>query len=205
MSALAILEKILRQRRSVRQYETDAVPDALIVRLVEAAILAPSAGNRQDWEFTVVTSSDKKESMAHAVQDTWSRLLSDSDIGGAAEGFQDYAKHFDWFAQAPVVIAVSVKRPESFLSALLGEAAGAVQGGTVSAAMASQNLMLAAAAMGLGTCCLTGPLAAGNRLKDILQLGARRELVCLITLGYPAGKSTAPERKPVSEIMRYVK
>jgi nitroreductase len=132
-------------------------------------------------------------------------LLSNPDAGGAAEGLRDYAKHFDWFARAPVVIAVSTRRPESFLTTLCGEDAIAVQGGAVSAAMAAQNLMLAAHAMGLGTCCLTGPLAAGSRLKEILRLGVRRELVCLITLGYPEGESAAPGRRPVDEIMRYVR
>lgn len=204
MSDLEPLARILRQRRSVRHYTSEPVPALVIAQLVEAASYAPSAGNRQDWEFTIVTSDAAKEAMAGAVRQCWAELLSDPDASGAAEGLREYARHFDWFARAPVVIAVSTKRPDAFFSALCGEAAGSVQGGAASAAMAAQNLMLAAHAMGLGTCCLTGPLAAGNRLKEILKLGNRRELVCLITLGYPAQEAVAPGRKLVGEIMRYV-
>ncbi len=204
MSNQEALEEVIRGRRSVRQYREDPVPENMILRLVEDAAFAPSAGNRQDWEFTVLTKRPIKERMADAVRESWSRMLSDPNAGGAAESLGDYTRHFDWFARAPVVIAVSARRPEAFLTALCGEDAAAVYGGTVSAAMAAQNLMLSARAAGLGTCCLTGPLAAGKSLKQILHLGNRREIVCLITLGYPAEEPAAPSRRPIGEIMRTV-
>jgi coenzyme F420-0:L-glutamate ligase / coenzyme F420-1:gamma-L-glutamate ligase len=201
---LETLEKIIRGRRSVRHYRPDAVPPTLLEQMVEAASWAPSAGNRQDWEFVVVTGHDAKERMAHAVRQEWERLLASPDAGGTAEGLRDYTRHFDWFAAAPAVIVVSAKAPESFMSHLCGDDAEAVSGGATSAAMAAQNLMLAAHAAGLASCCLTGPLAAATALREMLSLGSRRQIVCLVTVGYPDESPAVPGRKQPGEIMRCV-
>ena len=50
------LQSLLASRRSVRAFKPEAPPDALLARLVEMAILAPSASNKQPWRFVVVTS-----------------------------------------------------------------------------------------------------------------------------------------------------
>ncbi len=42
---------VVRRRRSVRQYTDNPVPDAVIVRALEAALLAPNSSNLQPWEF----------------------------------------------------------------------------------------------------------------------------------------------------------
>jgi nitroreductase len=68
--------------------------------------------------------------------------------------------------------------------------------------MAAQNLMLAAHAHGLGSCCLTGPLAAHTELEELLNVGRKRALVCLIAVGYPAETPVAPPRKPIENVMR---
>ena len=44
----------IRERRSIRRFTSDEIPDAALSRLLEAACLAPSAGNRQPWFFYVV-------------------------------------------------------------------------------------------------------------------------------------------------------
>lgn len=48
----------IRARRSVRKYKAEAVPREQIERLLEAAMLAPSAVNSRPWEFVV---TDKRE------------------------------------------------------------------------------------------------------------------------------------------------
>jgi nitroreductase len=120
------------------------------------------------------------------------------------EELEKYAKNFDWFSHAPALIVISAKRPEAFLSNLLGEAAEDVAGTEISAAMAAQNLMLAAHSFGIGSCCVTGPLAAQEALKDLLGLGKRRKIVCLVVLGYPAEQPEPPLRKPVEKIAKYI-
>lgn len=204
MSEFETLFGILRGRRSVRLFGKEPVPRELIEKIVEAAAWAPSASNRQDWEFTVVESHAVKRSMGLAVRRRWDELLARPEAQSVGEELRQHARFFAWFARAPLVIAVSAREPDGYMAALCGEAAADVAGQKVSAAMAAQNLMLAAHALGLGTCCLTAPLAAPEELKELLGLGRRRELVCLIALGWPAGEAPVMPRKEVKEVMRII-
>ncbi|MCX6098040.1 MAG: nitroreductase family protein, partial [Caldiserica bacterium] len=45
----------IRNRRSIRKYTADPVPQELVTRLLQAAMSAPSAGNEQPWEFIIIT------------------------------------------------------------------------------------------------------------------------------------------------------
>lgn len=51
---------VIRKRRSIRKYKRDPVPKEMILEVLEAARLAPSAGNRQPWRFVVVTDPETK-------------------------------------------------------------------------------------------------------------------------------------------------
>jgi nitroreductase len=172
--------------------------------MIEAARWAPSAGNRQDWEFTIITSSRTKKRMEEIVRTCWKSILDKCGTEVIKEELQKYTKNFDWFSNAPVLLVISAKRPETFLSNLLGETAADVAGAEISAAMAVQNLMLAAHALGIGSCCVTGPLAAQDALKKLLGFGQRRKIVCLVALGYPAEEPDVPLRKPVEKIAKYI-
>jgi nitroreductase len=52
--------EVVRQRRSIRRYKPDPVPDEILNQILEAARLAPSGGNRQPWHFIVVKDPEKK-------------------------------------------------------------------------------------------------------------------------------------------------
>ena len=193
----------LRTRRSVREFADTPVARELVEQLIDAAAWAPSAGNRQDWYFSIVGSPDVKAAMASAVRRKWQQITAENQYLGFAQELADYTVAFADFDRAPVVIAVSAAKPNSAQRRLLGEYAGPTAGSFASAAMAAENLMVAAHALGLGTCCMTGALAASEELCQILGLSGRREVVCLVALGYPRCHPSAPARKPRSEIVRY--
>ena len=48
----------IRNRRSIRKYTSQPVPQDLVSKLLEAAMAAPSAGNEQPWEFVSITDRD---------------------------------------------------------------------------------------------------------------------------------------------------
>lgn len=203
MSQFEEIFQVLRERRSVRQFLDEPIDPPTLRRLIEAANWAPSASNRQDWEFIIVTSGPVKKEMAEKVRSRWKALLSQIE-SGVTDTLREYVQTFDWFSQAPVVVAITTRVPETYLKHLLGDAAESVSGTRLSAGMAAQNLMLAAHALGIGSCCLTGPLAAQEDLKDLLDIGRRREIVCLVALGYPAEQPPAPGRKTVEEMTRTI-
>jgi nitroreductase len=195
---------LIRSRRSVRSFSDKPVQPATVKELIELATWAPSASNRQDWFFTVVYAESTKREMARAVREHWDDIVAANEGSGLAEEVRRYSAQFAAFETAPVVIALSARTPDSAQKHLLGDVARATVGSAASAAMAVQNLMLASHARGLATCCMTGPVAAREELSNILELGKREEIICLVTLGWPAESPDAPPRKPVEQVMRIV-
>lgn len=204
MSDFDTLLSYLRGRRSVREFADHPVLRERLQQVIEAAAWAPCAGYRQDWRFSVVESPEVKQALAVVVRRKWEEIVAANQGLGFAQELAEYTHTFADFVRAPVVIAVSAAKPNAVQRQLLGEAASATVGSFASAAMAAQNLMLAAHALGLGTCCMSGALAAGEEVNRVLGLGGRREVVCLIALGHPLGQPPAPERRPYHEITRYL-
>jgi nitroreductase len=62
---------------------------------------------------------------------------------------------------------------------------------------------LAAQALGLGTCVLTGPLLAQDALDEHLDLPAGHDLTCFIAIGYPAESPPPPRRKCIEQIVEF--
>ena len=60
-----VYEAIIK-RKSVRSFKDEEVPDEIISRLLEAARLAPSASNRQEWRFVVVRDQAMRKKLAEA-------------------------------------------------------------------------------------------------------------------------------------------
>jgi len=198
------LFEAIRGRRSVRKFRPDPVARETLGRLIEMAAWAPSAGNRQDWFFTVVDSADVRRRMDEAVRRRWDALVEGTGGKGTLGEAAKYVARYSDLSGAPVLILVSARRVDPLQRKLLGEAAEVAGGGILSASMAAQNLMLAAHALGLGSCCMTGPLAAGEELGRIAGLRPRQRIVCLIALGWPAEAPPAPPRRPVADISRFL-
>lgn len=59
---------VVRTRRSIRSYENRQVEDDKIKQVLEAARLAPSAGNRQEWRFVVVRDADLRRKLMDAAR-----------------------------------------------------------------------------------------------------------------------------------------
>ena len=68
----------IRTRRSVRSYTSDPVPDEVLMKLLEAAGMAPSAMNFQPWRFIVVKSQGKRERIARG--GLWARFVSKAPV-----------------------------------------------------------------------------------------------------------------------------
>jgi len=84
---MEVMEAI-RKRKSIRDYEDKPVPEEKLQKVLEAARLAPSASNRQEWKFVVVRDSKRRHELARAA-------------GGQSH-----------VARAPVVIAAVATMPE---------------------------------------------------------------------------------------------
>ena len=184
-SKATVLFDLISSRRSIRRYTKEAIPIDVILHLIEAATWAPSAHNRQPWRFVVITQPEVKERLAQAMGN---RLRADrtADRDDSDDIEQDVARSYARLTEAPVLILVCLsmadmdKYPDSRRAQ--NERMMAVQ----STAMAGQNLMLQAHAMGLATCWMCAPLFVPQLIRETLELPDDWESQGLITLGKPA-------------------
>ena len=58
------LEEAMLTQRAIRRLKSDPVPDALVLRLIELALKAPTGSNRQGWEFIIVKDPQVKAGLA---------------------------------------------------------------------------------------------------------------------------------------------
>lgn len=117
---------LLKGRRSIRRYQDKPVPDDLLNEVLEAGRWAPSASNRQPWDFIVVRDPEVRAAVAEH----------------AAYFFIKWA-HVE---EAPVIIALCGDARNPVYRQFLHEDIG----------LAGSHMMLQAAALGLGTCWLGG-------------------------------------------------
>ncbi len=133
---MQIMDAIYR-RRAVRAYKTEPVRDELIEALIEAAIQAPSAMNRQPWRFTVVRDQRLLDRVSRgAKRHLLEHLPPDDGEDQLDETLRD--PDFQIFYHAPALILISAVRERAW--------------GIEDCALAAENLMLAAVAHGLGSC-----------------------------------------------------
>lgn len=161
-------------RRSIRAFKSDDVSQEMIMKLVEAAKWAPSAGNLQPWEFIVVRKSEVKKRLAEAAHDQ------------------------AFIEEAPVVIVVCANEARSSESyGERGERLYCIQ----DTAAAIQNLLLAGYSLGLGTCWVGA--FDEEKTKQILKIPCGIRLMAIIPVGYPAEFPQPRKLRPLEEIVHY--
>jgi len=167
----------IRERRSIRRFTSDEIPDAALSRLLEAACLAPSAGNRQPWFFYVVKNPDTRQQLAEAA----------------------FGQKF--LAEAPVVIVICAEPARS--AARYGER-GANLYCLQDTAAAAMNLMLMAVGLGLATCWIGA--FDEEAVRKVLDIPNGLRPVVIVPLGYSnlAEPPKAPARRPLNEVVKIV-
>lgn len=185
------MEKLILERRSVRNFKDKLVPETLIRRVLEAGRFSPSAGNQQQWKFVVVTDREfirEMENTCHEVLQMLHKMYVDKEKvmelveilpTGAFDprvqgGFRCVAeKDLPIFLNAPAVIFIAgnqkMANPEEH------------------AGICGQNMTLAAKALGLGSCWSN----FGATVNDIPELKSRLgfdntwRIYSALCLGYP--------------------
>ena len=206
-----MIEELIRSRRSVRRFKPEAPSHADLERLIEMAVQAPSASNKQPWRFFIVADQALIARMADAVQAAVDRIVPHvrTDF---MDAFRAYGSYFVRFREAPIVI-VPIFRELVVLSNLVDEAIdpgdaqriGAMEydSGLISIGLALQNLMLYAHSVGIGTSCMTGPLLAADELRRALDVPDSWRIAALVPTGYADEAPVPTQRKSASSVIRW--
>ena len=168
------LFEAIKDRRSVRRFKPDHVSDEDLNKILRAGISAPSAGNRQSWEFVIVRDPKIRENLSRAAHEQNSLV------------------------EAPVVIVICADAERS--ASRYGERGRSLYSLQDTAA-AAQNILLAAYELGYGTCWV-GAFDEGMVAKTINAPACARPVI-LIPLGRPAEKPLPTSRLSLDDIMRH--
>ncbi len=141
----------IQKRKSIRFYKPTPVPQEILMKLLNAARIAPSARNTQPWHFIVVTDAEKRKELSKGM----------------------YAK---FLANTPAVIVAcgNIKTSSDWYA--------------VDTSLAVENIILAATAEGLGTCCV-GSFNEAD-VKKLLAIPDKFSVVMLLAVGYPTDKAS---------------
>ena len=193
---VSALQDALRQRRSIRRFRDQPVPESLLLQVLDAGRWAPSAGNIQPWRMILVSDPKVRAELLEAMTD----YLKEEALstGATEEEAEETARAaLEPLPRAPVlVVACMTKeifgdRSERWLS----EHAMGVQ----SVAAAVQNMLLAAHDVGLGGCWCSAPLLCPTAVRRVLGIPQGVEPQAIIALGYPDEEPEPPRRRPLSE------
>lgn len=197
----AVIAAAIAGRRSIRRYLPSRITPAMIDSLLQIAVSAPSAHNRQPWRFRVLIEDAEKVALATAMGARLRRdRLADADAVAIVEA--DANRSYQRLTGAPAIIVVCMSEedmdhyPDARRSQ--AEYVMAVQ----SVAMAGQNLLLAIHAAGLGACWLCAPLFCPDIVGDVLSLPETWQPQGLITVGYPADAGKPFLRRELDSVRR---
>jgi len=162
----------IKGRRSVRSYKDKKISTQQLEKIMEAAIWSPSGGNAQPWEFIVVGNDNDIKKI---------KTFSPGIFGNPA---------------AIIIVCRDLKRAYE-----VGGELGRDTLSMMDISMASQNIMLAAYELGIGSCAVRSfGISAIKRLYDLPD-HINPEL--LITLGYPETIPEPPKRREISEVVHW--
>ena len=194
---------VIHKRRSIRQFEPRPVPRELIEKLLQAAILAPNAHNRQSWRFVVLTSSDDILRLAEGMGvDYRAALLADGMPEEEVESRAERRK--ERICGAPAVVLLCLDSDDMNKHADANRDDGEYIMGVQSVALAGGHTLLAAYAEGLGGVWMCAPLFAPQRVREACDLPETWTPQGMILLGYPAEEPEPKERKPLEEVVRFM-
>lgn len=202
---------VISTTRSIRRIKPDPVPADMLERVLQAAVWAPSGGNRQPWRMVVVRDHGVKKKLRDLYVDEWATYVefNMANVKNAAQEVQDRTAAAlapgtalaDTLDQVPVIVMfVHDARLIYVTDDKLGRTS--VVGGA-SLYPAVQNLLTAARAEGLGGVLTTLVCRREPEVQAILGLPENWAVHAMVPLGWPRGGHGPLTRMPLDEMVRY--
>ncbi len=179
-------------QRSIRRFRPDPIPMEDLELILDAAVKAPSGGNRQPARFLILNDPEVIRQFGALYREAWWAKRRDEkrpwtrreEIPAEDKGSTAAARLADEIKDAPcIVLAFTTMR-----------------NGASSVIPSVQNLMLAARALGIGSVPTTLHAQVMDRVYVLLGVPADLEFHLCIPLGYPRGNFGATQRKPAAEV-----
>ncbi|MDQ1280799.1 MAG: hypothetical protein QG670_2062 [Thermoproteota archaeon] len=169
--------EVIDKRRSIRKFKSEQVTDEHLQRILEAACLAPSGGNRQPWYFIVVRDSEMKKAVSAS-----SRLERNQKLLLSADTI--------------IVLASNPELERGYMSPNICSTRSWYKQDPM---IAGEHIVLAATALGYGTCWIAG--FDDSEVKRILNIPENIAVIALIAMGVPDETPHPRVLKPFNDIL----
>ncbi|MEZ5141951.1 MAG: nitroreductase family protein [Acidimicrobiales bacterium] len=201
------LEEAMLTQRAVRRLLPDPVDDAIVLRLIELALKAPTGSNGQNWEFVVVKDPAVKARLAARYRQAWVVYGGLGErVAAGDEAMAKILRSVQWqvdhFEELPVLVVACLAggpRSGKVPYVPLPHVANTSFYGSIYPSV--QNLLLGARAVGLGASLITLPLWSVTAARRILGLPLSVTPCCIVPLGWPRGRYGPTTRRPVGEVV----
>lgn len=176
------LDKCITERRSTRKYQPEPIPKAIVDKILNAGVWAPSGMNLQPWRFMVIQDRNTINKLSERVKQIGSKLPLPSQY---IELFKSKEDTIFYGAPLPILVCVPMREDNMKMVNYLD------------CGLAAQNMLLTAYQEGLGSCFI-GFASFLNQDPEILEeVGVPRnmDLLAPLIFGYPADIPRAPPRE----------
>ena len=163
-------------RRTIRTFTGKKIPKSDLEKMVDAARLAPSATNRQMWDFIVITEKKILDDILHHFYSSRKyKTYEDGKCDGAS-----------------AIIAVIMDESNEYWR----------EDGSA----ATENMLLSARGLGWGSCWIEGQVRPHeDHFKGLLGVPEGKRILLMIALGEPVTWSPSPPKKSLSEVLHWDK
>jgi nitroreductase len=202
------LYALLSTTRSIRRISDVPVSEEVLLRIMQAAVWAPSGGNRQPWRIIAVRDRLIKEKIGRLYAAEWEQYVEynvakfkgqpPAVVAQVREAYSGGTRLAETLADVPV-LAMFVHDPSALYVTDADLGRHPVVGGA-SLYPAVQNFLLAARAEGLGGVLTTLVCNRETELRDILKFPTGWGVNAMVPLGYPKGNHGPISRASVEEM-----
>jgi len=181
---------VFKTRRSVRTFKSTPISKEHILKILDIARTAPTAGNQQPWKFLVIQDRKKlnllKEEIISSMLERIKKELDDEEL---KERRIRYNESYDQYISAPIYIVVLVDSRSKYSDF-----------NTYDGSLAAGYLFIAARALGYGSVFFTGTFPS-KIVKKVFNIPEHYEVICTTPIGVPVSWPETPSKKPLNEFV----
>lgn len=183
---------VMKNRRSVRKYKPDPVPQQDVNKIIDAARMAATSGNQQPWKFLIVQERNRIDSLKEFCikksieRYTAERKPSKTDLESRIDRITEY---YDNYLSAPIYVVILTDNNSEYPDYNHWDGP-----------LAAANLMLAARALGYGTVFCTDSINEAIT-KEFFNIPDQYTRVCITPIGIPYDWPETPEKKALENLI----
>lgn len=183
---------IIKSRRTVRKFKSDPVPEEHILKILDAARFAATAGNQQPWKFLVVQDRKKLDLLETEALEWYLERYrakskpSEEEVSKVEKRLKELLRNV---LSAPVYVALLVDSEADYPDYILYDGS-----------LAAGNIMTAARALGYGTGFFTS-FFPEDKMQEFFRIPQNYKLICFTPIGIPEEWPETPSKKKLKDLV----